>query len=416
MGKGHGHLVEADVDGVEVGSRARVVLLSFLLVVGLGTVAGLVMLWPDAEEVASLGEDVQFAAPGVTFPHATITQTAECDEALTAPGVSCSQVTVDLTSGENVDESADIVLQGPPAEAGLTEGDSIQVMHIPGVDGQTDTYAFFGVDRTTPIGWFLAIFVAVVLVVARVRGALALVGLVFSGYIVLKFMLPAILTGGPGVLVTLVAASAIIYVVLYLAHGPTIRTSTALAGTLLGVAITGVLGFIAVDAARLSGISDDTSATLGSVANQLDFRVLLTSAIIIAGLGVLNDVTITQSSAVWELRAAAPGMSRRQLFGSGMRIGRDHIASTIYTIVFAYAGASLTVLLLLYLFNRPALETLGSEAIATEVARTLCSAIGLVLAVPLTTAIAALTVSGPVESDDPQESADPRQEAGVPVG
>jgi len=121
---------------------------------------------------------------------------------------------------------------------------------------------------------------------------------------------------------------------------------------------------------------------------QVDFQGLLTCAIIIAGLGVLNDVTITQSSSVWELRAVAPELSRRQLFSRAMRIGRDHIASTIYTIVFAYVGASLSVVLLLYVYDQPMVSLLSLEDIATEVVRTLCSGIGLVLAVPLTTAIA----------------------------
>jgi uncharacterized membrane protein len=126
---------------------------------------------------------------------------------------------------------------------------------------------------------------------------------------------------------------------------------------------------------------------------NVSFQGLLTCAVIIAGLGVLNDVTITQASAVWELRSAAPEMSRRALFGSGMRIGRDHIASTIYTIVFAYAGAALSVLLLLFLYDRPLLDLLSTEAIAEEVTRTLASAIGLVLAVPATTAIAVAVVA-----------------------
>jgi uncharacterized membrane protein len=207
-------------------------------------------------------------------------------------------------------------------------------------------------------------------------------------------MLPALLTGEPAVAVALVGAAAIMFVVLYLAHGPSIRTSTALAGTLVGVGITAVLAHWSVGANRLSGVGDEAGAILTSLVGGLDFRGLLTCAIVIAGLGVLNDVTITQSSAVWELRAAAPELSRRTLFRSAMRIGRDHIASTIYTIVFAYAGAALSVLLVLYLYQRPVLDLLGTEEIAAEVVRTLASSIGLVLAVPITTAIAALTVSG----------------------
>ena len=134
---------------------------------------------------------------------------------------------------------------------------------------------------------------------------------------------------------------------------------------------------------------------LTAYAGGLDFQALLVAAVVIAGLGVLNDVTITQASAVWELRGAAPTMTRRSLFTSAMRIGRDHIASTIYTIVFAYAGTALLLLLVVSLYDRPLLDLAGTDEIATEIVRSLTSSIGLVLAVPLTTVIAALTVPGP---------------------
>jgi len=250
-----------------------------------------------------------------------------------------------------------------------------------------------GIDRTGPLGWFALAFVLVVAVVARWRGLLALVGLAFAGLVIARFMLPALLTGESGIAVALVTGSAIMFVVLYLAHGVSIRTSTALAGTLGGIFLTGVLAAVAVDTSHLSGVGDEDGELLSGYVGGLDFPSLLVGAIIIAGLGVLNDVTITQSSAVWELRAVAPELSRMEIFARAMRIGRDHIASTIYTIVFAYAGAALSVLLLLFLYERPLLDLLGTEDIGTEVARTLCSAIGLVLAVPLTTAIAAATVS-----------------------
>ena len=169
-------------------------------------------------------------------------------------------------------------------------------------------------------------------------------------------------------------------------------TSTALAGTLCGIGITALVAQLSVGAVRLSGFTDEAAGVLSGVSGGLDFRGVLTCAMIIAGLGVLNDVTITQSSSVWELRAAGPGLSRRRLFWSAMRIGRDHIASTIYTIVFAYVGTSLSVLLLLYLYDLPVLELLTFEDLAAEIVTTLCSAIGLVLAVPITTMIAVLLV------------------------
>jgi uncharacterized membrane protein len=111
---------------------------------------------------------------------------------------------------------------------------------------------------------------------------------------------------------------------------------------------------------------------------------------------VLNDVTITQASAVWELRAVSPGASRRELFAGGMRIGRDHIASTVYTIAFAYTGAALPVLLLLEIYQLPLGPTLTSGEFAEELVRTMVGSIGLVLAIPLTTAIAAALTPAPV--------------------
>ena len=127
----------------------------------------------------------------------------------------------------------------------------------------------------------------------------------------------------------------------------------------------------------------------------MSLQELLIAAVVIAGLGVLNDVTITQASSVWELRAAAPAISRSRLFSGAMRIGRDHIASTIYTIAFAYAGTALTLLLAVSLYDRSWFDLLGTEEIAEELVRSFASTIGLVLAVPVTTAIAVATVPGP---------------------
>jgi uncharacterized membrane protein len=196
------------------------------------------------------------------------------------------------------------------------------------------------------------------------------------------------------VLVAVTGSVAILYVVLYTTHGLSLRTSAALAGTLGGLAITAAIGQWAVGSAHLAGNSDEGSSVLSSFADNLSFQGLLVAAIILAGLGVLNDVTITQASAVWELRVASPSMRRAQLFGSAMRIGRDHIASSIYTIVFAYLGTALTLLLVIQLYDRPVLDLVGTEEIATEVIRSLTSSIGLVLAVPLTTLIAVITVPG----------------------
>ncbi len=182
------------------------------------------------------------------------------------------------------------------------------------------------------------------------------------------------------------------YGVLYFAHGFSARTSTALLGTVFGLGVTAVLAAWATDTAHLTGVGDENAYTLANASDDLSISSIILCGLIISGLGVLNDVTITQSSSVWELYELAPNTSGRRLFTSAMRIGRDHIASTVYTIAFAYAGAALPVLILVSLYDRALLDTLTSGELAEEVVRTLVGSIGLVLAIPLTTVIAVLVV------------------------
>jgi uncharacterized membrane protein len=191
------------------------------------------------------------------------------------------------------------------------------------------------------------------------------------------------------VLVSLVGSSAIMFVVLYLAHGFSARTTTALVGTLFGLSLVAVLGAVAVETARLTGLTSEETTTLLQYDPTLDFSGLVLAGIVVAGLGVLNDVTITQASAIWQLNEVDQDMSWRDLYRRGMAVGRDHIASTVYTIVFAYAGAALPLLLLFELYSQPWTVVLTSSAMAEEVIRTLVGAIALVLAVPVTTAAGA---------------------------
>jgi uncharacterized membrane protein len=385
MGAHHSHRAPR----VHTSGPVTRILLVGLVLAALATIAGLVALWPSGEGPAS-----PYAAEGVTYPRAEVLTIGEPCPVIT-PGTggdypeSCDDVTVRLLDDPAVESTVTV----PPGtvSSAIEVGDRVTLAALPREGGTQ--YAWVGVDRTTPIAVMAAAFVVIVGVIARLRGLLALVGLVLAGGVVALFMLPALLAGESGMLVALVGSSAIMFIVLYLAHGVSVRTSTALAGTLFGLLVTAVLGLVAIDAARLTGLGDESALQLRVNATELDFRGLLTCAIIVAGLGVLNDVTITQSSAVWELRDAAPAMSRTRIFASGMRIGRDHIASTIYTIVFAYAGTGLAALLLIALYDRPLLDVLSDEIISEEIMRTLASAIGLVLAVPLTTAIAAATVS-----------------------
>jgi hypothetical protein len=229
-----------------------------------------------------------------------------------------------------------------------------------------------------------------VVAVARWRGFASLIGLAFAGFVLVKFMFPALIAGTNPIMVGLIGSSAIMFVVLYAAHGFSARTSTALVGTLFGLIMIAALGWVATEWAHLTGVAAEDDYVLAAAAPDLTLRSVVICGIIVAGLGVLNDVTITQASAVWEL--ADQSQTQRRLFSRAMRIGRDHIASTVYTIAFATAGATLSVLLLISIYDRPLLEVVQTEQFSQEIIRTLIGSIGLVLAVPLTTAVGVAVV------------------------
>jgi uncharacterized membrane protein len=389
----HSHSHSHRVDGVEVGRAPRTVLLTVLGVAAIATVIGLWALWPDSSQAPHIPKSAAFAAPGVTFPHAKVTEVQPpCPTKSTPTSVTtCGHISVRL--GSPADSRVSVDVPAEVANSGLRVGDTVQLIRTPPSNGLPAGYTYFSTERNVSLFWLAALFAALVVAVARLRGLFALLALAFSGVMITRFMLPALLAGESGLWTALVGSSAIMFVVLYTTHGPSLRTSAALAGTLAGISVTAGIGLYAIDASRLTGVPDETGGVLSSFVTDLSLTGLLTCGLIIAGLGVLNDVTITQSSAVWELRSAGPHLSRSSIFTSAMRIGRDHIASTIYTIVFAYTGASIVVLLLLDIYNRPALDLISTEAIAEEIVRTLASGIGLVLAVPITTAIAAAVAS-----------------------
>ncbi|WP_243060098.1 YibE/F family protein [Nocardioides sp. SR21] len=400
MGAGHSHGSHraGRGDDVVVPRGPRTVLLGALGLSLLATLIGLLLLWPDGDEVAEVADRVNFAAPGVTFPTATV---EEVQPACDGPGSmqeDCGNVVVTVDEGAGKGDPATVSVPPEVSTSGLAAGDTIKLLRSPGAEGADPSYSYFGTVRSGTLLLLFVAFVVLVLVVARWRGLFALFGLAFSGLVIWKFMLPALVTGSSGLAVGLVGSAAIMFVVLYTTHGFSVRTSAALAGTLAGVVLTAGIGVLATSAGRVTGIADEGGALLSSIAGDLDFQSLFACAIVVAGLGVLNDVTITQASSVWEIRAAAPTAGRLEVFASGMRIGRDHIASTIYTIVFAYAGTALTVLMLLQLYGLPVADLLSTEEITQELVRTMASSIGLVLAVPLTTGIATLVMPGPSHS------------------
>ncbi|MCA1845903.1 MAG: YibE/F family protein, partial [Actinobacteria bacterium] len=238
----------------------------------------------------------------------------------------------------------------------------------------------------------------------------ALAGLVVTFAVLVKFVLPAVLLGKSPLLVAIVGSAAVMFVIMYLAHGLNALTTTALLGTLASLGIIAVLSAVFVGLSRLVNLGSEEALYLQATASQVDLRGLLLGGIIIGSLGVLNDVTVTQASAVWALRGTNPAATTRELYHSAMRIGRDHIASTVDTLVLAYAGASLPLLLLFTVASRPVGDVLTGELVAEEIVRTLVGSIGLVASVPITTWLAAAVASrvgAPRRAVRPPRSAGP---------
>src|SRR4051794_25017256 len=371
-------------------------MLYVLVPVGLATLAGLVLLWPGSEKTAAQQAAESFLPPGTTYPEATVAslELEQCAAATaTTPAQTCGTAVMTIDGGPAAGDFVQVDLSPDVVSEGVAVGDELVLQADPASDGAQAAYSFYDFPRGTPIVVLALFFTLVVGAVARLRGLLALVGLGFAFAVLLQFMLPAVLDGGSPLWVSLVGSSAIMFVVLYLAHGFSARTTTALLGTLFGLALSAVLGAVAVGAARLTGFSSEAAVTLRQYDATLDFSGLVLAATVVAGLGILNDVTITQASAVWQLHEAAPDAGWRQLFRRGMAIGRDHIASTVYTIVFAYAGAALPLLLLFEIYERPFWVVLTGSEVGEEVIRTLVAGIALVLAVPVTTLIGALVAT-----------------------
>ena len=278
----------------------------------------------------------------------------------------------------------------------ISSGDGIFVGHAPGaedVEG-AQQYYFADYQRERPLLLLALMFAGVVVALSRWRGLSALVGLALSLILLIRFVIPAILEGSNPVFVSIVGASVIMFAALYLAHGLNVRTTTAVLGTLCSLLLTGVLAVMFVGAASFTGLASEEAMFLQISAEQVNLEGLLLGGIIIGTLGVLDDVTVTQASAVWELHLANPSYGVKDLYASAVRIGRDHIASTVNTLVLAYAGASLPLLILFSLSSRPLGELITTEIVAEEIVRTLVGSIGLVASVPITTLLAATVAVG----------------------
>lgn len=371
--------------------RVRRLLAAVLVPFALATLLGVALTWPG-DDPARGDADLGFGQRPVDGEVLQVVS-APCVEAGAAEagqGGECIALTVRLTEGSSRDTVIRQVLPDEPSTPRFSVGDQVVLAYSGGDPGDELSYQVVDFQRGAPMLWLVLLFAAAVLLLGRWKGLASLAALGFSFLVLVFYLFPAILDGADPVIVGVLAAGVIMFGVLYLTHGFSAQTSTAVLGTLLSLALIGVLGTAFAAATELTGLGTDTANLISVLGTEIDARGLLLAGVIIGALGVLDDVTVTQASAVWELRRANPELGLRALYGSALRIGRDHISAAVNTLALAYAGAGLPLLLAYSLSGQSFGTLVTAQDVAQEVVRTLVGSIGLVAAVPITTALAAL--------------------------
>ncbi len=347
------------------------------------TLAGMVWLWPgslpDRDEEGGVDE-----FEGVV---AEIVREA-CPETDDAPADvnGCGRAVVRLDdAGEG--ERIETILPNGPGAPEIDEGDAIVLIRSETPDGLV--YSVVDHQRLSALWLLAAVFAVTVAAFGRWRGLLALLGLAVTFVLLLFFVVPAIIDGQPPLMVAIVGSAAIALTVLYLTHGVSLLTTVAVVGTLGSLVLTGVLSALTVGALHLTGVTDDVSAYLVTSSN-LNSEGLLLAGIVIGSLGVLDDVTVTQAATVAEVSRANPQHGFLELYRAGSRVGRSHIASVINTIVLAYAGSALPLMIIIVAERDSLGGVVTDQIIAQEIVRSIVATLGLIAAVPITTALAAL--------------------------
>jgi uncharacterized membrane protein len=405
MGHPHDHAA----GDAAVPRRVRRRLTVVAVVLGVATIAGMAVLWPrhdvrgDVEKLGLIKHVHEAVVLRVVHGPCRGTET-------TPKRVECKEVAFRLTQGPDEGQKRTIEFSETKSTPDLSPGDKVVLNHMEHAQRGFD-YTYSDRQRRPVLLWLAIIFAVAVIALGRLRGVGALIGLGGSVAVILVFVLPAMLDGNSPPLVAIVGSSAVAYLALYLANGVRPMTTVALLSTLAALSLTVVLATVFTDLAHFTGATNEDALLVGLGASAIDLKGLLLAGMVLGALGALDDITVTQASAVGELRLTDASLSRRQLYSSGLRIGRDHIASTVNTLALAYAGATLPLLILFTLSGQSLGAVANGEVVAVEIVATLVGSIGLVTAVPISTWLAAL-----VATEHAHEHRTDEPSASEPVG
>lgn len=355
-----------------------------VVVLVVSTLVGLALLWPHGK----LGRSGQFGPIRTVGAVAERVETRPCQ---LSASHSCRIVHAKILDGPRKGTMTILTTVASVGSLDVGQGDRIRVYKNalpPGAQG--DAYSFADFDRRGAMLWLTIGFAVLLLLTGRLHGLRALVGLLASLVIVVEFVVPAILHGSSPFAVAIVGAFTVMLVMMPLSYGVGAKAMAAWLGTAISLLLAAVLAYAFAHIAHLSGASTDESVYLGASQSRLSLQGLLVAGMVIGALGVLVDLTVSQASTVIAIRRVDPSLRFGGLFRGALEVGHDHIAATVATLVFAYAGAALPVLLIFSVGGTSFADAVNGEAVADEVIAALVGSIGLIASMPITTALAAL--------------------------
>ncbi len=428
------------------------------IVLGCVVVAGLIAFWPSGSGISAASDDLDVLGIPSEFHEAVVSEVSEFS-CTNADDFQCARVTFELSTGpdagrlfsqdfplidttpafevgqkvilskvspdgtieslevkpcefdpeldctiatlRDVDDEVATLELFPGQEQGLSTGTEVLITYetdgtIVAVSPVTiqSSYQYADMQRRPFLLALVLIFAIAVIALGRWRGVAALAGLGLSLVIVIWWLIPSLLDGNASAAVAFIAASAVAYLALYVSHGFTRTTTVALLGTVTALGLTTVLSALSVNLGGFTGFTSEES-TLLLLLDGVDVRSLLVAGIVIGAAGALDDVTVTQSTAVAQIRTADPTLGTKDLFISGMAIGKAHVGSIVNTLVLAYVGAALPLTILFVLADQSFGAAVNSEVLAVEIVRTIVGTLGIIAAVPLTTWFATLWPGSP---------------------
>lgn len=257
-----------------------------------------------------------------------------------------------------------------------------------------ETYSIVDRYRINAVGYILVLFFVSVILIAGKKGIGSIFGMVFSLFVIASFVAPLIVAGKDPLVVSITGALFIMVVSIYLAHGISKQTTSAIVSTFLSLVLAGVLSFVFVSMTSLTGVGNEDSYSLQFGLANIDLKGLLLGGIIIGTLGILDDITTSQAAVVFEIAKTNTNLTFNELVSKGLNVGREHVASLVNTLVLVYAGVSLG-LFIVFVTNpthQPYWVLLNYQSITEEAVRTLAGSIALTFAIPLSTIISAFTV------------------------